>query len=108
MFDTAWWLLAGEISTIFLHARNILKANNLTKGRMYSDVSKLFVVTFILTRVFLFGWGLLDTWRNCYLAVFLVLCPPYFLNLYWSCLIVKKVIRQITNGSDRSIRDDSV
>jgi hypothetical protein len=107
VFDTAWWLLAGEISTVFLQTRNILKANNLTEGRMYLDVSKLFVVTFIPTRVFLFGWGLLDTWRNCYRAVFLILCLPYFLNLYWSCLIVKKTIQHITNGSDRAIRDDS-
>jgi hypothetical protein len=107
VFDTVWWLLAGELSTIFLQTRNILKANNLTQGRMYSDVSKLFVVTFIPTRVFLFGWGLLDTWRNCYLSVFLVLCPPYFLNLYWSYLIVKKSIHHITNGSDRTVRDDS-
>jgi len=107
VFNTVWWLLSGEISTIFLQTRNILKSNNLTKGRMYGDVSKLFVATFIPTRVFLFGWGLLDTWRNCYRAVFLVLCLPYFLNLYWSCLIVKKTIQHITNGSDRAIRDDS-
>lgn len=108
VFDTVWWLLSGEISTIFLQTRNILKANNLTKGRMYSDVSKLFAVTFVPTRVFLFGFGLLEAWNNCYRKVFCVLCLPYALNLYWACIIVKKVVHHITNGSDRSIRDDSV
>ena len=103
VFNTVWWLLSGEISTVFLQTRNILKANNLTQGRMYSDVSKLFVVTFIPTRVFLFGLGLIDTYINCPREVFWILCLPYVLNLYWACIIVKKVI--FTNESDRAIRE---
>ena len=103
VFNTVWWLLSGEISTVFLQTRKILKANNLTHGRMYSYVSKLFVVTFIPTRVFLFGFGLIDTWINCHREMFWVLCLPWVLNLYWSCIIVKKVILHITNESDRTI-----
>lgn len=91
VFDTVWWLLSGEFSTIFLQIRKILKANNLTNCRMYSNVSKLFVATFVPTRVFIFGLGLLNTWNNCHREVFLSLCLPYVLNLYWVYIIINAV-----------------
>jgi hypothetical protein len=92
VLETVWWLLSGEISTVFLQIRNMLRSKKLTNGKLYKDVSKMFVVTFIPTRVFLFGWGLIDTWINCYRVAFFALCLPYTLNLVWALYIIKRVV----------------
>jgi hypothetical protein len=95
LYNSMWWLLSGEISTIFLQVGKILKSNNLTRGPMYKHVSTLFALTFIQTRVFLYGWGLYNL-----PGTFLVLRMVYILNLYWSCIIVKKVVQKFINGDD--------
>jgi hypothetical protein len=98
-----WWLLAGEISTIFLHWRNILASKNLKDTLEYTISSYMFVVTFIACRPVLMGYQLgkmildRDQWQYAPFSRLIVggLCGAYLLNIYWTYFIVEKVVDKI-------------
>jgi hypothetical protein len=111
-YNAAWWLFAGEISTVLLKIREMTK-----RGSRLNNISTaLFVPTFIATRVILYGWGLNDLlthseeWSHKPSArvVFGTFSLAYLLNLYWASLIIKKVARLIfKNGPSRATLKDS-
>lgn len=86
------WLSFGELSTLFLHLRWFLVVLDRKQSKLYSLFSKLFAVTFLFTRVFCFGLGLLNMWlhRGVWLqlpyglhAVTVGIHLGYALNLFW-------------------------
>jgi len=95
-----WWLLAGEISTVFLQWRNILAEKNLKNTIEYTISSYLFVLTYMAFRPILMGYQLAkmilerSQWQHAPYTDLIVggLCSAYLLNLYWAGLILQKVI----------------
>ena len=100
---SVWWLLAGEISTIFLHWRNTLAMKNRKDTIEYLASSYLFVITFIACRPVLIGYQLgkvildRDQWQHMEYTKLIVggMCAAYLLNLYWTYIILEKVVGKI-------------
>ena len=116
------WLSFTELSTPFLNIRWLLsvtkgrtvtttKVNNTnnstttTKSLEYYIVSILFGITFVITRVVGYGWGLYDVWYTGYqywspvsglkYGVVVGLHLGYILNLLWSTKVITILMRSI-------------
>merc|ERR1711884_681839 len=90
------WLSFGELSTPFLHIRWILIKTGKGNHPLYFGASLGFALTFLATRTFAFGLGLIDTWsnRNAWeeiselWGVVVGFHLTYLLNLFWSFKVV--------------------
>lgn len=108
------WLIMGEISTIFLNIRWIL----IQTGRGSTSYLKLsnvmFAVTFFLTRVVLYGWGLIHLGMNIdvvmdvpaprflVIVVLTLVVGGFALDLFWMNSIYKLAVGSPSKKSSKS------
>jgi len=86
-------LLSSEISTLFLVLSNMPMFINtsITKTNQF-----LFITTFLYTRIYLYTKYILYGKMNTYsIIISFLIYAFYFLNMYWSLLILKKVVKLI-------------
>ena len=88
------WLIMGEASTVFLNIRWFLIASGQSRWVHWANLP--FALTFFLTRVLLYGWGLwrflsedpnLFVDRSVWQVTPVVFVCGYLLNLWWMCRI---------------------
>ena len=98
------WLSFGELSTPFLHLRWFLVVSDRKQSKWYSLYSNLFAVTFLFTRVFCFGLGLVDLWLSKHVwfdlpyglyAVIVGVHLGFVLNLFWGTKVVSALIKHM-------------
>mmetsp|Transcript_15470 Transcript_15470/g.39413 ORF Transcript_15470/g.39413 Transcript_15470/m.39413 type:complete len:278 (+) Transcript_15470:247-1080(+) len=104
------WLAFGEASTPFVNLRWVLHTLGWkdTKLYLWNGVAMTFV--FILTRIFLYGLGMLH-WMSvmpvvshmpCHVRIFIPLTGlcGYVLNIIWSAKILKGLYKVVTTSSN--------
>ena len=130
------WLSLAELSTPFLHVRWLLAATG-RKGEsksndrgsedktkatttikrekaLYQWASVGFAVTFLSTRTFGYGLGLLDLWRshrywkeiNGLWGVVVGLHLGYALNLFWSVKVGSSLLRALVSKKQAKKKSD--
>jgi hypothetical protein len=101
------WLSFGEISTPFLHLRWFYAVTNHKENSVYIGSSILFAVTFLISRVFCYGLGLVDIWmaRDVWVdlpyglyGVIGGVHVGYLLNLFWANKVVSALVRTFKKG----------
>ena len=103
------WLIIGEFSTIFLDIRWYLIGTEQTESRSgaFMAVQVLFLISFVATRIILYGWGLwrfffenenvfadLSPWQLTPVALF----AGYGLNWFWLFGILGSISRKKPKG----------
>lgn len=111
------WLIVGEFSTPILNLRwALIKLGN-TKGTTFLITESVFGVTFIITRLFIYGaglahfaWMLVNTWNlfsvDKYIVLFLTLLVSagFVLNMVWLAKILhafKRSRRKANESNER-------
>jgi hypothetical protein len=101
--DIVFVVLSTEISTIFLITHNLL--DNACNIVVLKNINKLFFISsFVYYRIYNYSYLLLDNniYNTLYIhsknnfeyyEIFASLYGLFFLNLYWTCLILKKCIK---------------
>jgi len=103
------WLIMGELSTVLLEARWFLRQMGRGDGPLIGFVNLSFAVIFGLTRVVIYGWGLVkmvlssyvileessttDLFRVLAMTNLVLVILGYGLNLFWFKKIVAMALR---------------
>ena len=105
------WLSLAELSTPFLNGRWFLAVSDRKSGRAYSATSFAFAITFLVTRVLGYGWGIMDMWR-CYAkwkgahwgayAVVAGCHAGFVLNVFWARGVVAALVRAVKGGEAKA------
>lgn len=111
------WLILGELSTVLLEARWFLRQMDMGHGALMDFVNMSFAATFGVTRVLVYGWGLVKMlvsnnviWEDpgatglskTLVMINLVLVVlGYGLNLFWFQKIVAMALRGSKKKEDK-------
>ena len=101
------WLSFAELSTPFLNLRWFLAVADMKSGKAYLLASWAFALTFLVTRVGGYAWGIFDIWRSYHLwkvakpglyAVVAGCHAGFALNLFWSQAVIGALLRAAGGG----------
>ena len=102
------WLSIAELSTPFLNGRWFLAVAGLKETKAYAGMSLAFALSFLATRVLLYGWGLYDLWRHyahwkdAKIGLYGVIAgchAGFVLNLVWSRSVIAALIKAARGGA---------
>lgn len=111
------YLYFGELSSIFLGIRSLLKRLKVQEGSTWQAVNVLFALTFFLSRVVIMSFLLWDIFSSlpsirseCSIpqqVMFLLLIPAgWLLNMVWMTRIVQIAIKTVTAKSSSGGKKD--
>jgi hypothetical protein len=98
-------ILSTETSTIFLTLNNLLENTSLVNVKKINKIA--FVISFVYYRIYIYSYYLIldknihNTFFICsrnnfeYCQVYIGLYGLFFLNLYWFCIIIKTIFKNI-------------
>jgi len=111
------WLILAELSTPFLHLRWYMAVTNQKGSPWYTFFSAMFAVTFLVTRVMGYTWGLWDMWWqgshfwiHSPVGAYYVVAAihlGYALNLFWGVKVVTALVKVVTNIKGPAHKDTS-
>merc|ERR1711924_215171 len=111
-------IYAGELSTVFLDLRYFLIVADMKESVAYDIVNAVFALTFVVTRVFVYGYGIFSILQVqegirerlplAQVAMLGLLPLGWVMNAFWGRIIAMKVVDKMLGNSKNSVKQTRV